>query len=51
MYTVDWLLKGKKGFSHFYSLLNVNAKRDGWVRCGVKLEEEGIDVSMMSLKS
>ena len=39
--------KRKKGCSHFYSLLNVNAKRDGWVRCGIKLEndlyEEGID--------
>ena len=39
--------KRKKGCSHFYSLLNVNAKRDGWVRCGSKLEDdlydEGID--------
>ena len=39
--------KRKKGCSHFYSLLNVNTKRDGCVRCGVKLEDdlykEGID--------
>ena len=32
---------------HYYSLLNINAKRDGWVRCGIKLEDdpydEGID--------
>ena len=37
----------KKGYSHYYKLLNFHAKRDGWTRCGVKLEddlyEEGID--------
>ena len=39
--------KKKKGCSNYYALLNVNAKRDGWVRCGIKLEidftEEDID--------
>ena len=39
--------KKKKGCSMYYALLNVNAKRDGWVRCGIKLEidftEEDID--------
>ena len=41
------ITKRKKGCSHYYSLLNANAKKDGWVRCGLKLEddlfEEGID--------
>merc|ERR1711888_560015 len=41
------ITKRKKGCSHYYGLLNVNSKRDGWVRCGIKLEddlyEEGID--------
>ena len=32
--------KKKKGCSIYYALLNVNAKRDGWVRCGIKLEIE-----------
>ena len=39
--------KKKKGCSTYYALLNVNAKKDGWVRCGIKLEvdftEENID--------
>ena len=41
------ITKRKKGCSYYYSLLNANAKKDGWVRCGLKLEddffEEGID--------
>ena len=41
------ITKRKKGCSHYYSLLNIDAKRDGWVRCGIKLEDdlydEGID--------
>ena len=39
--------KKKKGCSYYYTLLNMNAKRDGWVNCGIKLEvdftEEGIE--------
>ena len=39
--------KRKRGCSYFYGLLNVHAKKDGWTRCGVKLEDdlynEGID--------
>ena len=30
--------KKKKGCSTYYAILNVNAKKDGWVRCGIKLE-------------
>ena len=37
------ITKRKKGCSHYYSLLNVNAKRDGWVRCGIKLEDDLYD--------
>ena len=32
------ITKRKKGCSYYYSLLNANAKKDGWVRCGLKLE-------------
>ena len=32
--------KKSKGCSHFYDLLNLNAKKDGWVNCGLKLEVE-----------
>ena len=35
--------KRKKGCSHYYSLLNANAERDGWVRCGIKLEDDLYD--------
>ena len=41
------ITKRKKGCSYYYSLLNANAKKDGWVRCKLQLEddffEEGID--------
>ena len=41
------IAKKKKGCLYYYALLNVNAKRDGWVRCGIKLEtdftEEDVD--------
>ena len=41
------ITKKKKGCSNYYTLLNVNAKRDGLVRCSIKLEvdftEEGIE--------
>ena len=41
------ITKRKKGCSHYYSLLKVNDKRNGWFKCGIKLEsdlsDEGID--------
>merc|ERR1711888_254978 len=30
----------RKGCSYFYSLLNIHAKTDGWVKCCTKLESE-----------
>ena len=30
--------KKRKGCSHFYDLLNMNSKNDGWVKCGLRLE-------------
>ena len=30
--------KKSKGCSYFYDLLNMNAKNDGWVNCGLKLK-------------
>ena len=34
------ITKRKRGCSYYYSLLNANAKKDGWVRCGLKLEDD-----------
>ena len=38
--------KMKKGCSHFYSLLNTHAKRDGWANCSIKLESEADNAGM-----
>ena len=34
------ITKRKKGCSHYYGLLNANAKKDGCVRCGLKLGDD-----------
>ena len=40
------ITKRKKGCSYYYSLLNANGKKDGWVRCGQKLEDDFFDEGM-----
>ena len=34
------ITKWKRRCSYYYSLLNANGKKDGWVRCRLKLEDD-----------
>ena len=46
MCIVVYLLKLKKWCLYFYSFLNTRAKRDGWVHCSIKLENEAYNEGM-----
>ena len=40
------VIKRKRGSSFFYSLLNSQAKRDGWAQCSTKLESDALDLGL-----